>query len=476
MLVYFDGNNIKSTRNGLERMKADFKHQEEILQEYKKNMKQYGAGSLSNFDQNFDSNYIIRLRIIRENVDNLIKRIDKVVDEIDKYDKGKAELLETANSELATKLNDKVNSIVELMKKLKGWSPEYTLSWLNTRLQNSEIIGLGLTSGVWKGTTEQCNGTLDELDRIYKEQKAVKTEKDARSELNKITEDKRQAALDKVDDSKWIDKEVKKATEGETTEIGKYKKEWEVYDKITKGELKPPKDTSATSGTKSTSTSSGTSSSSTKSSSTDKVKVEPVKIEEPIYKVDPAKPVLPVPTPEPTPEPTPTPTPEPTPTPQPVNPTPVPQWNPTPSYTTDVTPSAETETVPVEPEIEILDDVVTPGNVYKIPVATISKAATTTTQSSGNSVIPVLAGISAAAAAGVGAKAYMDRKRNTDNDTEIDTEEWAEDLSDGDSYTATKNDNPEEINSNELVEDYSYEEPQVEKYGARSNSELSDMQ
>ncbi len=68
-------------------------------------------------------------------------------------------------------------------------------------------------------------------------------------------------------------------------------------------------------------------------------------------------------------------------------------------------------------------------DVYTIPTD-LSGATTTKKHSSGGSgVIPVLGGLGAAAAVGVGAKMYMDHKKNNDNDEDSDenddnSEEW----------------------------------------------------
>ena len=95
------------------------------------------------------------------------------------------------------------------------------------------------------------------------------------------------------------------------------------------------------------------------------------------------------------------------------------------------------------------------------------------TGSSGSAVIPVVAGLSAAAAAGIGAKAYMDRKNNSDNgdDEDFETEEWTGE----DSLDIDYNDGVEE--EQYLDEDSDFDaEGEPEKYGARNNDELADMQ
>ena len=93
--------------------------------------------------------------------------------------------------------------------------------------------------------------------------------------------------------------------------------------------------------------------------------------------------------------------------------------------------------------------------------------------SSGSAVIPVVAGLSAAAAAGIGAKAYMDRKNNNDNDEDEDfeTEEWTGE----DDLDIDYNDGVTE--EQYLDDDSDFDgEVEPEKYGARNNDELADMQ
>ena len=123
-----------------------------------------------------------------------------------------------------------------------------------------------------------------------------------------------------------------------------------------------------------------------------------------------------------------------------------------------------------------IEDIVKNNKYTKIP--TSSKPITTTSSSSGSgSVIPIAAGLSAAAAAGIGAKAYMDRKKNNDvddddEDDDFETSEWSGDESSMDTDYSTSQD--QMILDDE--DDYSYQEDSGEKYGARTNEELADMQ
>ena len=141
------------------------------------------------------------------------------------------------------------------------------------------------------------------------------------------------------------------------------------------------------------------------------------------------------------------------------------------------------ETMTTEPEIpegsdetapssEITDDEIVKGNEYtKIPT---SDTPIETKHKSGNSFIPIAAGLSAAAAAGIGAKAYMDRKNNNDNgEDDFTSEEW-----DGDESTISdyNTGNKVEIQEDTLEEDPINDNVEPEKYGARNNEELVDIQ
>ena len=116
-----------------------------------------------------------------------------------------------------------------------------------------------------------------------------------------------------------------------------------------------------------------------------------------------------------------------------------------------------------------IDDIINGGKKYKIPTSTVP-IARPTAQSSGNAFIPIAAGLSTAAAAGLGAKAYMDKKHADDDDEDIYTDDW----SDEDTIDVEYDD----ANAQEqyLDEDYNYEDVETEKYGARNNEELADLQ
>ncbi len=148
--------------------------------------------------------------------------------------------------------------------------------------------------------------------------------------------------------------------------------------------------------------------------------------------------------------------------------------------------SSNTENgIETEPELEDLieetttsiDDVIKGSKYTKIPTSS-TPIQKTTSGSSGSAVIPIAAGLSAAAAAGIGAKAYMDRKNNNDNgeDDDFDTEEWSENdnYSDDDTIDIEYTEGENELDADD---EYSYQQQEEpEKYGARSNAELANLQ
>ena len=135
--------------------------------------------------------------------------------------------------------------------------------------------------------------------------------------------------------------------------------------------------------------------------------------------------------------------------------------------------SSETSSTTTSTEVpKEAADVIKEGNSYTLPTSSKPVQPTTPTTSKGNSAIPVLAGLAAAAAAGIGAKAYIDRKKNRNNDEE--SEEFkAEDWS-GNNEINIEYQEPKTNEAETLDDDYDFEEP--EKYGARSNQELEDLQ
>ena len=122
-----------------------------------------------------------------------------------------------------------------------------------------------------------------------------------------------------------------------------------------------------------------------------------------------------------------------------------------------------------------IDDIIKGNKYTKIP--TSNKPITTGNQqkqsSGGGAVIPIAAGLSAAAAAGIGAKAYIDRKNSNDNgEDDFDSEEWT---GDEDSLEIDYSDSGNvEADTFDEDDDYGYQEEVG--YSARNNEELADMQ
>ena len=143
--------------------------------------------------------------------------------------------------------------------------------------------------------------------------------------------------------------------------------------------------------------------------------------------------------------------------------------------TTDTTTGLENVKDKLNDSTTSIEDVIKGSKYTKIPS---TPSPVTTQKSSGGSsaVIPIAAGLSAAAAAGIGAKAYMDRKKNNDNgedEEEFDTDEWSGD----DSVDIQYDDSSDNENYLDADDDYSYQSQESsEKYDARSSDELADLQ
>ena len=73
-----------------------------------------------------------------------------------------------------------------------------------------------------------------------------------------------------------------------------------------------------------------------------------------------------------------------------------------------------------------IDDIIKGKKYTKIPTSSAPIKTQQTKNSGGSAVIPIAAGLSAAAAAGIGAKAYIDRKNNSDNgdEEEYENDNW----------------------------------------------------
>lgn len=166
--------------------------------------------------------------------------------------------------------------------------------------------------------------------------------------------------------------------------------------------------------------------------------------------------------------------------------------------TGDYNPDTSTATSNATPSTPGTPEIVTPGNTSKLTdeeLASIknvidnSKTHTTTIPKSntpinsntksgggGSSVIPIAAGLTAAAAAGLGAKAYLDRKNNNDNGSsdEINTDEWTGDESVDIKYDDSSDNQEATLDADD---DYTYQSSdENEKYDAKANNELTDLQ
>lgn len=99
---------------------------------------------------------------------------------------------------------------------------------------------------------------------------------------------------------------------------------------------------------------------------------------------------------------------------------------------------------------------------------------TTTTPSQSKSIIPTIAGLGAAAAAGLGTKAYLDRKEKGENEeSDFEAEEWDEE----DSLNIEYNEEMEtERDYLDPTDEYAYTDEPEESYEAVNSSELASMQ
>ncbi len=101
-------------------------------------------------------------------------------------------------------------------------------------------------------------------------------------------------------------------------------------------------------------------------------------------------------------------------------------WNSNSTTGTDVEETTELEPeIPIEEEIEPSEEI-EEESVYTIP-SNLSGVTETKKKNSGTGVLPVLGGLGAAAAVGVGAKMYLDNKKNNDNGDDGDEEEYVDD-------------------------------------------------
>ena len=126
-----------------------------------------------------------------------------------------------------------------------------------------------------------------------------------------------------------------------------------------------------------------------------------------------------------------------------------------------------------------LDNIINSSKYTKVPTST----STTSKKKGSSSVIPIAAGLSVAAAAGIGAKAYLDRKNNNEFDDEEDEEyegEYEDDSFESDDWNG--NEDPEagfqpdfsDPSQNDLSDDY-YQD-NGGSYSAKTSEELADLQ
>ena len=123
-----------------------------------------------------------------------------------------------------------------------------------------------------------------------------------------------------------------------------------------------------------------------------------------------------------------------------------------------------------------LDDIINGSKYTKVPTATIP---TNTQSKKKSSVIPIAAGLTVAAAAGLGAKAYLDHKNNNDVD---DEEEYDEEFDSDDWYDEETGDdeNTVDVEYNEELEkddsDQEYYQDYESTYSAKNHDELADLE
>ena len=119
-----------------------------------------------------------------------------------------------------------------------------------------------------------------------------------------------------------------------------------------------------------------------------------------------------------------------------------------------------------------LDSVINGSKLTKIPTSTTP---TSPKKRGGSSVIPIAAGLSAAAAAAIGAKAYLDHKNNNDFDEDEDEDDSFEEdewYDDGDTVDVEYT----EADKTDDLDQESYQDNSDNTYSARSHDELADLE
>ena len=129
----------------------------------------------------------------------------------------------------------------------------------------------------------------------------------------------------------------------------------------------------------------------------------------------------------------------------------------------------------LEPELPIEDsDLIDEPNeeesVYTIP-SNLSGVKQTKKTSSGSSVLPILGGLGAAAAVGVGAKMYLDNKKNNENGD--DDEEYSD--GDDENFNTSENDDllADEWNGEDT--EFNYEDSSGDNSVETDDDDLGEM-
>ena len=117
------------------------------------------------------------------------------------------------------------------------------------------------------------------------------------------------------------------------------------------------------------------------------------------------------------------------------------------------------------------------GNEYTNIPTSAAPITTTTTTGSKKSIIPVIAGLGSAAVAGIGTKAFLDKKEEESEDVEdFDTDEWTEDEQIDMEYNEAMDEDRDYLDPSDEIAYQEGEEEPTESYEAVNRSELASMQ
>ena len=117
------------------------------------------------------------------------------------------------------------------------------------------------------------------------------------------------------------------------------------------------------------------------------------------------------------------------------------------------------------------------GNEYTNIPTSASPITTTTTTGSKKSIIPVIAGLGSAAVAGIGTKAFLDKKEESSEEVEdFDTDEWTEDEQIDMEYNEAMDEDRDYLDPSDEIAYQEGEEEPTESYEAVNRSELASMQ